>query len=119
MKKIKVFIVLSHKHSLKKNSKTEWDVVESVEIVDQLRSRHITMSSAVGDYINRKMESGSRVGMDNYDKFETYIRNRYPKEMAQVDKVYLKDQVASNLPPEPELFTDSHGNVRTRTVFDI
>lgn len=92
MKQEKVFIVVSHKHVLKgpakKGSKAQWDLKESVEFVSQLRKRHLTMSSAIGDYINRKMESGARYGMGDYDKFESYIRSKYGKEMSELDAVY-------------------------------
>lgn len=117
MKEEKVFIVVSHKHVLKRGSKTEWEVAETVEFVNQLRNRHLTSSSAIGDYINRKMQTGSRVGMGDYDKFEGYISKKYPKEFAQLDKAYKEYQV----PVESvgiDTFTDEFGNTREKTVFD-
>lgn len=125
MSKEKVFIVVSHKHSLKnKNSKTEnpddWQVTETVEFVNQLRTRHTTMSSAIGDYINRKMLSGSRFGITEYGPFEDYIRKSYKKELSELDALYraeqIKEEVATQ--PSPEIFTDQFGNIRARTVFD-
>lgn len=116
MKKEKVYIVVSHKHSLKKGT-TEWEVSETVEFVNQLRTRHQTMSSAIGDYINRKMIKGERMGMGDYDKFERYVRSKYEKEMSELDASYEKDRA-----PVPEkidnTITDAFGNVRARTVFD-
>lgn len=113
MKEEKVYIVVSHKHMLK-SSATEtkeatWEVAEKVEFVNQLRSRHYTSSSAIGDYINRKMEKGAHYGMDDYDKFEEYIRSKYEKEMSQLDKAYLDKQV-----PKASL----NLNNTQKTVFD-
>jgi len=117
MKKEKVYIVVSHKHNIKKGSRTgEWEVSEKVEFVNQLRNRHYTMSSAIGDYINRKMITGARHGMDDYDKFEHYIREKYPKEIGQLDAAYREQQVV--VEQSPEVFADQFGNVRARTVFD-
>lgn len=120
MSKEKVFIVVSHKHILKKparkNVEPQWEVAETVEFVNQLRNRHYSMSSAIGDYINRKMISGERVGMGNYDKFEEYIRTKYEKELVQLDKAYRSQQVV--VESSPEVFADQFGNVRARTVFD-
>lgn len=122
MSKEKVYIVLSHKHSLKKDPRTgkcmkdQWEVSESVEFVSQLKNKHTTMSSAVGDYTNRKMLSGSRVGMGDYDQFEGYVRGKYPKQMAELDAAYRTESVSA---PETELFADAFGNVRAKTVFDL
>lgn len=123
MSKEKVFIVVSHKHSLKnRHSKTEdpnnWQVTETVEFVSQLRNRHISMSSAIGDYINRKMVSGARFGITEYGPFEDYIRKKYSKELAELDALYRKDQVVEEQPESQEVFVDNFGNVRARTVFD-
>ena len=128
MKQEKVYIVVSHKHVLKtpgsKGKHPQWDVAETVEFVNQLRNKHITTSSAIGDYINRKMEKGARHGMGDYDKFEEYVRSKYAKEMAQLDNAYRADQVVFDLTPtEPEVedknvFVDQFGSVRVRTVFD-
>lgn len=118
MKKERVYIVISHKHSLKKGSRTEWEVAETVEFVNQLRTKHLTMSTAIGDYINRKMQSGDRVGMGDYTKFENYIRTKYAKELAELDKAYRKDQVPEEAVDTVPEFTDTFGNVRALTVFD-
>jgi hypothetical protein len=124
MAKEKVFIVVSHKHSLKnKRSKAEnpndWQVTETVEFVNQLRPRHTSMSSAIGDYINRKMITGTRFGITEYGPFEDYIRQKYAKELAELDAVYRKDQVAEVLTdPATEVFADQFGNIRAKTVFD-
>jgi hypothetical protein len=116
MSKEKVFIVLSHKNSLKKGSSTEWEVSETVEFVNQLRNRHTSMGSAIGDYINRKMIIGTRYGMDEYSKFDEYIRKKYSKQMDELDAAYLKQQVADE---SPEVIVDQFGNVRSKTVFDV
>ncbi len=122
MKKEKVYIVVSHKHVLKtpgsKNREPVWDLAETVEFVNQLRNKHLTMSSAIGDYINRKMEKGERYGMGDYDKFEEYIRSKYAKEIAQLDAAYREQVIFDVTPPEQDLITDKFGNLRLRTVFD-
>jgi hypothetical protein len=122
MKKEKVYIVVSHKHILKtpgsKDREPVWDVSETVEFVNQLRNKHLTMSSAIGDYINRKMEKGERHGMGDYSKFEEYVRSKYAKEMAQLDAAYRADQVVVEEVESPEVFADEFGNLRARTVFD-
>jgi hypothetical protein len=119
MRKERVYIVLSHKNSLKKGSRTDWEVAETVEFVNQLRDRHMTMASAIGDYLNCKMLAGSRFGMDDYDKFDTYIRSKYSKQMEQLDAAYkseVKEVVVEQ--SDQDLVVDEFGNVRTRTVFD-
>jgi len=115
MSKENVYIVLSHKHSLKKGTKDQWQVSEAVEFVSQLRPKHNTMSSAIGDYLNKKMISGARHGMDDYEKFERYLRTKYEKELAELDSKYgsLRASV-SGMP----LITDQFGNRRPWTVFD-
>ncbi len=122
MKKEKVYIVVSHKHVLKspgtRNRDPQWEVAETVEFVNQLRNRHYTSSSAIGDYINKKMETGQRFGMGDYDKFEEYIREKYKKEMAELDKAYRTEQIEEVVVESPEVFADEFGNVRARTVFD-
>lgn len=121
MAKEKVFIVVSHKHSLKNPKlKTEspdnWQVTETVEFVNQIRNKHISMSTAIGDYVNRKMVTGAAKGITDYDKFEDYIRAKYVKEMAELDSAYKKEQiVVENTTP---VFADQFGNVRAKTVFD-
>lgn len=118
MSKEKVYIVVTHKHSLKPRTRTkEWEVTETVEFVNQLRKRHTTTSSAIGDYLNRTMITGSRIGMGDYEKFENYIRQKYEKQMAELDTAY--DSVRKK--PEPTdtaVFVDEFGNVRPKTVFD-
>ncbi|HEY6436779.1 MAG TPA: hypothetical protein VIY47_09315 [Ignavibacteriaceae bacterium] len=122
MKKEKIFIILSHKHSLKtKHAKSEnpdnWQVTETVEFVNQIRDRHISMSSAIGDYINRKMISGASRGITDYDKFEEYIRSKYAKELAELDAAYKGDQIPK-VAESTEVYSDQFGNIRAKTVFD-
>ena len=74
------------------------------------------MSSAIGDYINRKMITGARYDMGDYSKFEEYIRKKYKKQMDELDRAYREQQVPDQ---SPEVFADQFGNVRARTVFDV
>lgn len=127
MSKERVYIVLSHKHVAQKGShpgagkhaKTNWEVAEQVEFVSTLRTKHRTMSSAIGDYINKKMITGESKGMGEYDKFEEYVRTKYAAQMNQLDKVYAADRVAEvEVDDSPEVVVDQFGAVRTKTVFD-
>lgn len=131
-KKEKVFIVVTHKHipvpgqktGAARSGETKWQVSENVEFVSSLKTRHYTMSTAIGDYINKKMLSGERSGMGEFEKFEIYIRSKYEKEMKELDKMYRADQVE----PEPvaveditnkqEVISDQFGNIRAKTIFD-
>jgi len=123
MSKEKVFIIVSHKNSLKKDPKTgkglkdQWEVAESVEFVNQVRDRHISVGSAIGDYINRKMITGSRYGITEYDKFEEYVRTKYKKQMDELDAAYREVQIQPE--ESPEVFVDQFGNIRAKTVFDV
>jgi len=92
MSKEKVFIVVSHINRLKSGSRSEWEVQENVEFVNQLRKRHIHSSSAIGDYLNREIISGRKFGFDTYDKFENYVRTKYPDQLGQLDKFYRSDE---------------------------
>lgn len=118
MSKEKVFIVLSHKNSLKKRSKTEWEVSETVEFVNQLRKKHLTTSSAIGDYLNRQMITGSRFGLGEYSKFEEYLRTKYDKQLSELDSLYGKNQVEAPVVDSTEVYSDEFGNIRPKTVFD-
>lgn len=115
MKQPKVFIVLSHKNSLKKGSKTEWEVSETVEFVNQIRNKHVQSSSAIADYIGKKMISGARYGMTDYNKFEEYLFTKYPQQMKELGSVYRSLQIEEDA---TEVFADAFGNIRARTVFD-
>ncbi len=125
MSKEKVFIVLTHIHSLKKDPKTgkgvenAWEVAEKVEFVNQLRDRHYSSSTAIADYLNRKMLSGRRAGMTDYAQFEEYIRTKYAKQMADLDTMYAAAQVKLEVPEDKPVFVDQFGNVREKTVFDV
>lgn len=78
------------------------------------------MSSAVGDYINRRMISGVRFGMVDYPKFEDYIRTKYAKQLAELDTVYESQRVQEPkvLDMQEVSITDQFGSVREKTVFD-
>jgi len=123
MAKENVFIVLTHKNSLKKDPKTgkclanQWEVQETVEFVNQLRNRHTTFGSVIGDYLNEKIVTGTRFGFDEYSKLDSYVRKKYPKQMKQLDEAYRPPTpVEENTEP---VFVDEFGNVRTKTVFDV
>lgn len=88
----KVYIVVSHKNSLRKGSKTEWEVMETVEFRNNLKPRHYSTSSAIGSYLEEKMISGARYGFDTYQKFDSYIRQKYKDQMAQLDKAYKESK---------------------------
>jgi hypothetical protein len=117
--KERVFIVLMHKNSLKgpvrKGVEPQWEVEERVEFVNQIRKKHIETGTAIADYLDRKMVSGARFGMTDYAKFEEYVRTKYSKQMAQLDSVYGGQRIPTE---DPEIFVDTFGNVRARTVFD-
>ncbi len=119
MAKEKVYIVLSHKNSLKKGSRTEWEVTEKVEFVNQLKDKHITMSSAIADYLNEKMQSGKRYGFVEYEQFETYIRGKYSKQMQELDAAYKPARPIVENDNSEAVFVDEFGNIRTKTVFDV
>lgn len=119
----KVFIVLSHKHSLKKDKNGkgvagEWEVGETVEFVNQLRKRHTETSTAVADYLNKKMLSGTRYGMTDFDKFIEYLYTKYPKQMKELDSKYGDKTEVEEVEDTQDLITDQFGNIRLRTVFD-
>jgi hypothetical protein len=127
MKKENVFIVLSITNHLKpgshpgrnKHAKTEWEVSERVEFVNALKPKHYTMSIAIGDYINRKMITGTRHGLTDYDVFENYVRQKYEKQMTELDAAYQTERVpvTEAATEEPKL-VDQFGNTRPKTVFD-
>lgn len=124
MAKEKVYIVLSHVHSLKKDKngkgvENAWEVSEKVEFVNQLRNRHHTTSTAIADYINKKMISGARSGMTKYSQFEQYIRSKYGKQMAELDTIYAALQPKEEVVEEKPVFVDQFGVVREKTVFDV
>jgi hypothetical protein len=125
MKKEKVFIVITHKNQLRKGShpgklnkdNLQWEVVENIEFVSNLKDRHLSMSSAIGDYINRKMLTGERHGMGNYSIFEGYIRKKYEAQMKELDAMYENDRVEEEI--LPIMIVDNFGNKREKTVFDL
>ena len=121
MKKETVYIVLLHKRVLKAPAKNGreaiWDISEKVEFVSQLRNRHHTESTAIADYTNRKLLTGARIKMTSYEQFDNYIRNKYEKEMTELDSAYGNQQVMP-IVNNTEVFADEFGNMRARTIFD-
>lgn len=131
MSKEKVYIVISHKNVLRKNSRgasggpnatsaSDWETQETVEFVNVLKDKHITMSKASADYLNRKVISGHHLGMSSYEVFEEYVRKKYPAQMAELDAAYGKSQIAEvkQIDDSPRLVSDQFGNIRPVTVFD-
>lgn len=116
MKREKVYIILSHKHSLRAGSGTDWEVSEKVEFVNQLRKHHYTMSSAIGDFLKREMVVAGKAGISNYEHFEDYVRNKYASQFNELSTAYghLRSPVIEN-----SEFVDQFGNKRQKTVFDI
>jgi hypothetical protein len=110
MKKDKVFIIITHKHRLKERSKDQWDVVETVEFVDQIRSKHYSYASAIGDYINREVIMGTKMSLTNYIEFDNYVRNRYKAQMDELDSVYAEKVVKV---VDAVLTSDRLGNITT------
>lgn len=116
MRKEKVYIVLSHKNSLKKGSTTQWEVIETVEFINQIRNRHLTMSTVIADFLEQKIMYGSSYGMKDYQQFDTYVRSKYNKQMEHLDKAYkddIKQSVTTELLPESNLTIDENGNIVT------
>jgi hypothetical protein len=115
MAKKNIYIVLMHSHALKSGSKSEWETNERVEFVDNLRKRHISFSTAIGDYTNKKMISGSRYNINDYNQFEEYLKGKYPEQMKQLDKIY-GNEAAVIISDD---MVDEFGNKRAKTVFDV
>ncbi len=126
MSKEKVFIVVSHKRMIKKSARVgarkpvdaDWETAETIEFVNRLTNKHISMSSAIADYLGRTMISGKSRGMDSYEQFETYIHTKYPKQLAELDSVYKEQQIVVPTAPSPDIVVDDAGNIHPRTVFD-
>ena len=125
MSKEKVYIVVTHKHQVKRSknkvAEPQWEVAETLDFVNQLRERHYTTSVAIADYLNEEMVMVGRSGITTFKQFDNYVRGKYAKEMAELDKnYYTQKTVALSEDVEPaELYTDSFGNVRAKTVFDL
>lgn len=92
-----------------------------MEFVSELRKRHYQTSTAVGDYINRKMIIGLAIGMTDYDQFESYVRKKYSQQMSEIDQQYssLRAPVPVVESVEDNLIVDEFGNTREKTVFDL
>lgn len=116
MAKEQVYIVLMHKHSLKVGTRDQWEVQETVEFVSQLRNKHLTMASACGDFLNRKMISGSRHGFADYAVFEDYIDKKYEKQLTELKGAYPRAELPEVA--KSNLIKDQFGNERAPTVFD-
>ena len=66
------------------------------------------------------MISGTKYGLNDYDKFEEYIRTKYKDQLAQLDAAYRPPvAVAESEQDNTPVFVDQFGNVRTKTVFDL
>ena len=109
MAKEQIYIVVSHKNSLKSGSRTEWEVTEKVEFINQLKKRHINQSSVIANYLEKKMISGKRFGLEDYDKFENYIRTKYPAQLKELDNHYRPEDLSLSEETSPALEVDKEG----------
>ena len=98
MRKPQVFIVVSQLRNLVKGSRTEWQVQETVEFVDRLKDRYYSNAVAIANYTTKTIIKGQHKGIVDYDKFEDYIRNLYPEQMAELDKFYRTQPAVNNTP---------------------
>ncbi len=114
MSKENVFIVISHVHSLKPGSNNVWETAERVEFVNQLRKKHVVSSTMIADYTRKKIVSGARYGIDNYNALIEYVGKKYPKQLAELNALYGVETTTT-----ASEFTDSFGNTRSKTVFDV
>ncbi len=118
MKKEQVFIILSHKKNIRKGVRvggrkpidSDWEITETVEFVNRLSNKHITMSSSIANYLEKKLISGKSKGMDSYEQFDSYVRSKYPKQIAQLDAAYGAEQVVTPEVPSPDIVADDAGN---------
>lgn len=118
MAKEKVYIVLSHVNQYQHKS-NQWEVVEKVEFVNSLRTRHYTTASVVADYINSKIIVGNRVGFHDYSQLDGYVRSKYPNQMKEIDNAYGDMRVQVDVPEaEMTLIVDNFGVTRAKTIFD-
>ncbi len=94
MSKDRVYLVLSHQNSLKKGSKSEWEVTETIEFVNCLKKKHNSMATVIGDYLERKIIKGSASGITDYERFEEYVRSKYGPQMKILDKSYRPEDLS-------------------------
>jgi hypothetical protein len=73
----------------------------------------------IADYLNRKMITGSRYGITDYDKFEEYVRSKYKEQMTELDAAYRPPVPVTETTNETPVFADQFGNIRAKTVFDL
>jgi len=125
MSKEKVFIIASHKQAPSKSEKGKWDVTEVVEFVNKVKTKNYQCASIIADYLNREIIKGKSIGVDSYEKFEEYVRKKYPEQMKFLDQAYREEQIKEETLEQvsidensPEVIADEFGNLRTKTVFD-
>jgi hypothetical protein len=111
-----VYIIISHKHSLKAGTKDQWETTEQVEFVDRLRKKHHEMSTAIASFTDRRMLTGARYSITDYTSFIDYIRKKYPKQLAELESQFGP---AVDQPQTPDQIQDMFGNTRSKTVFDL
>ena len=117
MSKDKVFIVLSHKNSLKKGSRTDWEVTETVEFVNCLRNKHTTLSTVIIDYINREIIKGKSAGITDYQKVEDYVRSKYGPQMKILDKQYRPENLSVDTKGDTlTVVADQSGNLHAEAI---
>jgi hypothetical protein len=99
MKKKNVFIVASHVRKIVDRLSDQWEVHEKVEFVDQLSNKHIQNATSIVDFMNEKVVKGQSIGVE-YEEFIDYVRNKYPKEMDNLQELFkptVVEEVKSEL----------------------
>lgn len=86
MREEKIFVVLSHKYVKAKPPEKHWNAIENVSFVNKLTEKHLTMSTIIGDYINRDIIIGSSKA--DYITFEAYVNEKFPEEMKKLHENY-------------------------------
>ena len=114
MKPSKIFIVLTHTRRFENG---RWEMVEDIEFVSEVRTRHYTTATIVVDYARRKVVARNRTDIANFDQFEQYIWEKYPDQM---QKLITKYNLPEPVPQTPDLtvIVDQFGVSRPKTIFD-
>ena len=112
----KVYIVLTHTRRV--NNK-KWELVEDIEFVSELRTRHYTTASIIVDYTNSKIISRNRMDISNFAQFESYVWGKYSTQMKQLESKYVVRETPIEITTNrEETIVDSFGVSRAKTIFD-
>ena len=112
----KVYIVLTHTRRV--NNK-KWELVEDIEFVSELRTRHYTTASIIVDYTNSKIISRNRMDISNFAQFESYVWGKYNTQMKQLESKYVVRETPIEITTDrEETIVDSFGVTRSKTIFD-